>query len=145
MKLRTLIIAAGALIVSGGIAAAATVTGDLNLRSGPGTNYRVVGTMPAGAQVDILGCDGAWCRVSWGGMQGYASASYLGRGGARYYAPAPVYIAPPHVAFGWTGGPRWNSYHGGYGPGWRNHGWRGHRGGWHHGGGHRGGGHRHHR
>ena len=135
-SLKALAIAAGALLLSGGIAAAATVTNDLNLRSGPGTGYRVIGTMPAGAYVDVIGCDGSWCRVNWRGAVGYASASYLGGGGG--YAAAPVYVAPPPVVsfgFGW-GGPGWQRHQ------WHGHrgGWRGHRGGWHHG--HRG---RHHR
>lgn len=123
MKLKTLAIVAGALVLSGGIAAAATVTNDLNLRSGPGTGYRVIGTMPAGAYVDVMGCDGSWCQVNWEGAVGYASASYLAGGGGAY-AAAPVYVAPPPVVsfgFGWAG-PRW------HGP----HRWHGHRGGWHH-------------
>ncbi|RDV05262.1 SH3 domain-containing protein [Undibacter mobilis] len=129
MKLRTLTtlkalaVAAGALVLSSGIAAAATATNDLNLRSGPGTGYRVIGTMPAGAYVDVIGCGGSWCRVNWQGVVGYASASYLAGGGA--YASAPrVYVAPPPpvvFGFGW-GGPRW------HGP----HRWHGHRG-WHRG------------
>lgn len=120
--LKAFAIAAGALVLSGGIAAAATVTNDLNLRSGPGPGYRVIGTMPAGAYVDVIGCDGSWCRVSWGGSVGYASASYLAGGEGGYYAAAPVYVAPPPVVsfgFGW-GGPRW-----------QRHQWHGHRGGGH--------------
>lgn len=127
--LKALGIAAGALVLSGGIAAAATVTNDLNLRSGPGTNYRVIGTMPAGAYVDVRGCTGNWCRVNWAGAVGYASASYLaGSGGA--YAASPVYVAPPPVVsfgFGFGNAPRWQGhrYHGHRG-GYRGH--RGHRG-----------------
>ena len=49
MRLKTLALAAGALMLSAGAASAAVVTNDLNLRSGPGTNYQVVDTMPAGA------------------------------------------------------------------------------------------------
>jgi len=136
-RFKTLAIAAGALVLSGGIAAAATVTNDLNLRSGPGTGYRVIGTMPAGAYVDVIGCDGSWCRVNWQGSVGYASASYLG-GGRGYYSAAPVYVAPPPpvvFGFGFGNGPRWQRHQ------WHGHrgGWHGHRGGWH---GHRG---RHHR
>ena len=52
MKLKTAALAIVAFIASAGMASAATVTNDLNLRSGPGTGYRVVGTMPAGAYVD---------------------------------------------------------------------------------------------
>lgn len=112
MKLKTMTLAAGALLLSAGIASAATVTNDLNLRSGPGTNYRVIDTMPGGAYVDVIGCTGNWCRVSWHGRVGYASASYLGGGGA--YAAAPVYVAPPPVVrfgFGFGGGPRWHRGH----------------------------------
>lgn len=117
MRFRTLTLAAGALLVSAGIASAATVTNDLNLRSGPGTGYGVIDTMPAGAYVHVIGCSGAWCRVNWHGRVGYASASYLGRGGG-YYAAAPVYVAPPPVVsfgFGFGTGPRWHHHrHGGH-------------------------------
>ena len=82
MKLKTLTLAAGALLLSAGIASAATVTNDLNLRSGPGTRYGVIDTMPAGAYVNVIGCGGSWCRVDWHGRVGYASASYLGGGRA---------------------------------------------------------------
>jgi uncharacterized protein YraI len=122
MRLRHFALAAGALLVSVSTASAAIVTADLNLRSGPSTRYAVIDAMPAGSQVDILRCSGNWCRVAWGGIEGYASASYLGRGnGYRAYAyePAPIYVAPPPVVgFGF-----------GFG-GWH-HGWRGHH--WHHG------------
>ena len=65
----------GLLLLAGvGAADAAVVTGDLNLRSGPGTGYRVIDTMPAGSYVDVIGCTGAWCRVRQGAF---------GRAGAR--------------------------------------------------------------
>ena len=110
MTFRTLTLAAGALLVSAGIASAATVSNDLNLRSGPGTGYRVIDTMPAGAYVNVIGCSGSWCRVNWHGRVGYASASYIG-GDGGYYAAAPVYVAPPPVVsfgFGFGNGPRWH-------------------------------------
>lgn len=122
MKLKILTLAASALLLSAGIASAATVTNDLNLRRGPGTGYGVIDTMPAGAYVNVIGCTGNWCRVSWHGEVGYASASYLGGGAPIYAAAPPVYVAPPPVfsfGFGFGGGHRWH------------HGWRGHHG-WHH-------------
>ncbi len=121
MRLKTLTLAAGALLVSAGIASAATVTNDLNLRSGPGTGYRVIDTMPAGAHVNVIGCTGNWCRVNWRGRVGYASSSYLGGGGA--YAYDPVYAAPPPVVrFGFGVGPRWHN---------DRHHWRGRHHRWH--------------
>jgi len=78
--------------LSGGVAAAApaTVVTDLNVRSGPGTGYQVIDTLPAGSSVDAVNCNGSWCQVGGGG---FVSASYLDFGGARY--SAPVYVAPP--------------------------------------------------
>lgn len=106
MRLKTLTLAAGVVLASAGIASAAIVTNDLNLRSGPGTRYGVIDTMPAGAYVRVIGCGGSWCRVKWHGRVGYASASYLG--GGRVYASEPVYVAPPPVVrFGFGVGPRW--------------------------------------
>jgi uncharacterized protein YraI len=133
----------GGLLSRAGIGAAnaAVVTTDLNLRSGPGTGYGVVATMPAGADVNVLSCSGAWCRVSWGGAVGYASASYLG--GGRSYAAAPVYASPPVVGFGISVGSGWrHHYSGWHGSHARWHRPSGHAR-WHRSSGHRGGHHRH--
>jgi len=85
---------AAVLLLSAGAAAAypATVTGNLNMRSGPGTGYPVLDTLPPGTVVDVRGCTGSWCDIG----SGWVSASYLARGG---YAPAPVVAAPPVVSF----------------------------------------------
>jgi uncharacterized protein YraI len=143
MRLKHLALAAAVLLASAGAAAAATITGDLNLRRGPGTDFGVIETMPAGAHVRVLECGGGWCRVAWRGIEGFASASYIAEGGPVYgYGPAPVYVAPPPViglGFGW-GGPRW--YGGRYGGRWHGGGYRGgYGGGGHGGGGHGGAGH----
>jgi len=125
---KQLALAAGALLLSVSTAGAAVITNDLNLRNGPGTRYRIIDTMPAGAHVDVLGCSGAWCRVAWRGLVGYASAGYLARGGGAYaYAP-PVYVAPPPVVsfgFSFGSGPRWHhrrDWH--HRRGWHDRGWR---------------------
>jgi uncharacterized protein YraI len=132
---------------------------DLNVRSGPGTGYRVVGVIPEGATVDAGGCSGSWCQVTFAGGSGWASANYLQFGGAAGYAAAPpavVYEQPyydyyddywdygPSVGFG-VGfvGPRY--YHGRRHVGsWRGrgHAWTGGRShrGWAGRGGGRGGG-----
>jgi uncharacterized protein YraI len=111
MQIKHLALAAGLLLTSAGVASAAPalVTGDLNLRTGPGTNYRVTTVLPGGSTVNVGDCGGGWCRVAWRGGDGFASSSYLDLGG-RFYgaAPPPVYVAPPPVVtfgFGW-GGPR---------------------------------------
>lgn len=54
-------------------------TGHLNVRSGPGFQYQVVGQMQAKVPADITGCiaDYSWCSVATGGVTGWASAPYL--------------------------------------------------------------------
>lgn len=66
MMLKSLMAGAGVLALSTGMAAAApaTVETDLNVRSGPGLEYEVIGAMPAGATVDVMGCEANWCRVA---------------------------------------------------------------------------------
>lgn len=57
-----------------------TVTTDgsnLNIRSLPNTNSRVVGVIPNRAEVTVLGQTGNWYVVSYGGMTGYAAADYI--------------------------------------------------------------------
>lgn len=118
-------LAAGLLALSGGIAAAApaTVSTDLNLRAGPGTQYGVVALLPVGSTVDTGGCGNGWCQVNFGGYSGYVSARYLDVGGAVYAEPAPVYVDQPYY-----GSPYYGS-NGIYGRGY--YGGR-YRGGWHH-------------
>ena len=113
----------------------------VNVRSGPGTQYQVIGTIPGGATVDVGGCSANWCQVSFNGETGYASQSYLsvaeGRpaivapsyayddtpyyddyydDGYGYGAGVGLYVNPGHrFQHGWNGGHRgWNAGH----PGW---------------------------
>ncbi len=70
--------AAAALLAlwAGAAAADPGVAGKtVNLRQGPGTNYPVIGKIPAGSAVDISGCQGQWCVIAFGGQTGYAIAS----------------------------------------------------------------------
>ena len=91
MTLKTILFgAASALVLSAGAANAVPATAEtaLNVRSGPGTQYQVVGAIPAGETVDVGDCTGSWCRVSFSGGTGFANRSYLamGGGGARSLA-----------------------------------------------------------
>ncbi|MCP4305591.1 MAG: SH3 domain-containing protein [bacterium] len=54
-----------------------TTTNNLNLRTGPGKQYRVQLVIPAGAQVDVISCGGVWCIVNFAGAPGYVSGEYL--------------------------------------------------------------------
>ena len=142
MTLKTILFgAASALVLSAGAAHAVPATAEtsLNVRSGPGTQYAVVGTLRAGETVDAGDCTGSWCRVSFSGGTGFASRSYLAMGGggpAVAVAPGVVYDEPydDYYDYGYAYGPSVGL--GFYtSPGYRyRHGWRGGRH-WH-GGGH---------
>ena len=134
----TLLASGAALLLSAGAAAAApaTVQSDLNVRSGPGAQYQVVGTVQGGETVDVAGCTGSWCQISFRGGTGYANQNYLamaGGGGPGYAAVAPGY-ADPGTVYDDTPGYAYNDdYYDDYGPGagfYVSPGFRHHRHGW---------------
>jgi uncharacterized protein YraI len=96
-------------------AASAYATGNVNVRSGPGTHYGRVDVLQRGQQVDVQQCQGSWCYVQKRGPDGWVSANYLARGGSGgwdddydydddYYPRPP---RPPH----WNPRPRpWPVY-----------------------------------
>lgn len=49
----------------------------LTMRSGHGTGYGVVTTIPKGSQVYVSKSDGSWAHVEWNGYNGYCSMDYL--------------------------------------------------------------------
>lgn len=66
-------------------AARAVVTGNVNVRSGPGTQHRIVGRLRPGDRVEITRCDraGRWCRVEQRrGRDGWVSSRYLSHRGS---------------------------------------------------------------
>lgn len=70
-------------------------TANLNMRSGPGTSYSIILTIPRGSQVEVLGSAGGWAKVNYGGRTGYVSEAYLsstppGTSGTPTGAPAVV-------------------------------------------------------
>lgn len=95
------------LLVSAAAAAAfpATSTTSLNVRSGPGTNYRVVDTLRPGETVDVTSRRGSWYQIDGGG---WASAAYLATGGAAVYEEdvyvddSPYYYGRPYIGFGYS-------------------------------------------
>lgn len=61
----------------------ATVIEDLNLRTGPGTGYRVLTVLPAGVAIEITGAEAeGWYPVRFNDLSGWAYAEYISFGGA---------------------------------------------------------------
>jgi hypothetical protein len=83
-------------------AAPAIATGNVNVRSGPGTGYAVIDALRRGERVDIQYCRGSWCFVEKRGPDGWVSANYLSSGGGwddddydpPHWNPNPP--RPPH-------------------------------------------------
>lgn len=72
-------LAATALSSSASAATLATATTALNIRSGPGPQYNVVGVIRDRDYARLLGCiaNSLWCRVDHRGTQGWAYSKYL--------------------------------------------------------------------
>jgi uncharacterized protein YraI len=102
MKQSSRLIAAAVVLglpASAAMAATGFTASDLNMRTGPSTDYPVVTAIPAGAPVDVLSCSRSWCSVAWLGYQGYSSRSYLDVAGASYAAVPPA-MPGPSVVYG---------------------------------------------
>jgi uncharacterized protein YraI len=73
-------------IPSGGVTGTAvvSVSGTLNMRSGPGTQHPVIGGLANGARVDLLGAaQNGFRPIRYQGTDGWASAAYLTIGGTN--------------------------------------------------------------
>lgn len=83
MRTRFLLsVAAGALLASSTLAMAQTAvvaTTDLNIRSGPGPEYPVIGFFAVDDEAILEGCiEGSrWCQISYAGANGWVYSDYL--------------------------------------------------------------------
>lgn len=95
-KLRIFALSAAFVAVLPGLAAAATAysTANVNMRSGPSTQYPPVLVIPAGVRVDIQGCmqSANWCDVAYAGYRGWVSGRYL----QTTYSQRQVYVDPEY-------------------------------------------------
>jgi len=113
-------LAAALVLPSVAAAVPGFTTGDVNVRTGPGTQYQAIMTAPAGSGVDILGCmpGRTWCDIVLGNRRGWVSGRYVQEGGAvvqQYVEPryvTPRYVAPRYVspgpAFSFSFGNYWD-------------------------------------
>ena len=70
---------AAALLSAASAATVASAMTPLNIRSGPGPQYGVIGAIPVRGQATIVGCiqGSLWCQVSYNGTQGWVYSQYL--------------------------------------------------------------------
>jgi uncharacterized protein YraI len=95
-----------AMTLPGAVSAAtlASATTDLNVRSGPGPQYPVIGYIRSNQQATIEGCiqGSLWCRVDISGRQGWAYSKYMtARIGGRTVAIAqqPAAVGVPTITY----------------------------------------------
>lgn len=50
--------------------------GNLNVRSGPGTSYSILGTLKTGDTASVVGVSGNWYKINYGSGYGYISSTY---------------------------------------------------------------------
>ena len=72
----------------------ATATEALNVRSGPGTTHRVLGTLREGQQVTALASSKGWTTIEYRDAKAYVASTYL----RQAAAPAPVVSSPALAA-----------------------------------------------
>lgn len=82
MKNKLVIIGAIAALSSLAAVASASAyeswaTSAVNVRSGPGPSYGVVGHLYAGEEVDVTACQSGWCSVESSGPSGWVSSGFL--------------------------------------------------------------------
>ena len=52
-------------------------TAAVNVRSGPGTNYTILGKLSAGDKFEKLGVSGTWTKINYNGKAAYVSTKYV--------------------------------------------------------------------
>lgn len=67
-----------------------TNSASLLLRNGPGSGYGIKARMPRGSVVTVYSIQNGWAEVSYNGIRGYASASYLSKQNASNNATLQV-------------------------------------------------------
>ncbi|YAR62732.1 C40 family peptidase [Bacillus cytotoxicus] len=51
----------------------------LNVRSGEGTNYRIIGALPHGHKVQVLSENSGWSKINYNGQTGYIGTRFLSK------------------------------------------------------------------
>ena len=83
---------AAATLVAASTASAATwwVGGSaLNARSGPGTQYHVLGTFDPCTRVNVVGYSHGWAKIAWNNSHYWVSAKYLRDSACHAHKPKP--------------------------------------------------------
>jgi uncharacterized protein YraI len=101
-----------AVPVAAEAASQALVIGNVNLRTGPSTQYYPIMVLPTGSQVQVYGClDGyTWCDVSYYQERGWVSSRYLSLfyDDRQLYVPYRPRVTVPFLTFNFG---YWDNYY----------------------------------
>ena len=97
---------AAVLALSAGAAFAATATAFVNVRTGPGTQFRAVDTLRAGEHVGIVDQSGGWCAIEASGPNGWVSCRYLTSDNSYDARPSVTVRPSVSIQFGFGNAPR---------------------------------------
>ena len=91
---------------------AVLIGSDINMREGPGTNYRVIDCLPYGARVTVTDrSNGTWYAVEYNGKTGFMSSAFLqleedAQPVIQFVSPGgDIYGGAPTDGTGWPQGP----------------------------------------
>jgi uncharacterized protein YraI len=83
-----------------------TAVTPLNIRTGPGPQYSVIGAIPTKGEAIVTGCiqGSQWCQITYNGTQGWAYSQYLTGTGSPVVVSQlpPVTYAAPAATVGTT-------------------------------------------
>lgn len=115
MQFMSVSLAGGLLLlaVEAAVGGPAIVTADLDLYTGPGSEYRIVDVMPPGTAVKMLDCGVSWCRVARDDGMAYAARSDLDLGNPVFAEALSSLVEPLPLLFSW--------HHGWSGRYWHHH------------------------
>lgn len=86
------------LVPAATLGASATISQNVNLRSGPSTSFGSVAELRPGETVDVSKCQGLFCYVTSAAGKGWVSAAYLTRDAVKPTTPAQIATTPPSMA-----------------------------------------------
>ena len=104
---------AGLALLTDASASHVVTAGTLNVRTGPGSTYSIIGTLSKGTQVNVVGTSGTWSKIN-SPKTGWVSSQYLSKiATTSTTSGGSAFIWPVNAWIGATSFYRWGATHSG--------------------------------